>query len=48
VENNFRVLMMSARDCHAEGVTYGPFLYVFIFIIVFYIENNWEGKDWKK
>ena len=32
--------MMSARDYHAEGVTYGPFLYVFVFIIVFYIENK--------
>ena len=40
VENNFQVLMMSVRDYHAEGVTYGPFLYVFIFIIDFYIENK--------
>ena len=40
VENNLQVLMVSTPGCHPEGVNPGPFLCLFIFIIVFDIENK--------
>jgi hypothetical protein len=41
-------LVMSPPGCYPKEVNPRPFFYLFIFIIVFYIENNLEGKDWKK